>query len=260
MFLIALALQAAPVATATATELRRIPAPDAGQGVVAGRRWLYALDNNVLAKIDRKTGKQVARWEGSKARYPHMNSCILHGKQLVCAASNYPAVPMASSIEYFDAESLKPVGSRALGPGRGSLTWLDWHDGSWWACFANYGDRGGEPGRDNRWTTLVRYSPGFVEQGAWLFPASALARMAPKSSSGGEWSSDGLLYVTGHDRPELYALRVPPAGQVLEHVATITVPTEGQAIGWDPVESRVLWSIARRPGELVASRIPPLDK
>ena len=28
-----------------------------------------------------------------------------------------------------------------------ALTGLDRHDGSWWACFANYDAKGGEPGR-----------------------------------------------------------------------------------------------------------------
>jgi len=43
--------------------------------------------------------------------------------------------------------------------------------------------------------------------------------------------------VTGHDRPELYALRVPDLGGVLEHVATIAIPTDGQAIAWNPRET-----------------------
>lgn len=253
--ILALALQA----SLTATEVARVPAPDADQGVAAGPRDLYAIDNNVIARIDRQTGRVVARFEGEKARYPHINSCILKGRQLVCAASNYPAVPQASSIESFDAKTLKPVASRSLGPGRGSLTWLDWHDGSWWACFAHYGKKGGEPGKDHRWTTLVRYDAKFVEQAAWLFPESVLARMAPYSSSGGRWNRDGYLYVTGHDLPELYVLKLPPAGAVLDHVATVAVPTGGQAIDWDPVEPRLLWSIERKQGELVSSRVPQVE-
>ncbi len=247
------------VAAGTGVELRRIPAPEANQGVVADRRYLYAIDNAVIARYDRTSGARIDAWTGDRLLYKHMNSCSLNGRELVCAASNYPDVPMASSIERFDVATLKPIGSRSLGPGRGSLTWLQWHDGSWWACFANYSERGGEPGRDNRWTTLVRYSRDFVEQGAWLFPAALIAKFAPMSSSGGAWNADGLLYVTGHDLKELYALRLPKAGSILEHVATFSIPTEGQAIAWDPIEPRTLWSIARKPGEMVATRIPPVD-
>ena len=70
------------------------------------------------------------------------------------------------------------------------------------------------------------------------------------------WGDDGLLYVTGHDRPELYALRVPDLGGVLELVATIAIPTVGQAMARDPREKRLLWSIERKTNEIVASRIP----
>ncbi len=79
------------------------------------------------------------------------------------------------------------------------------------------------------------------------------------SSSGGSWGDDGLLYVTGHDRGELYALRLPEAGTVLEHVATIGLPTGGQAIAWDRSQSRVLWSLDRETKMVVASRIPVIS-
>ncbi|MCW3837532.1 hypothetical protein ACFQ1E_15920 [Sphingomonas canadensis] len=260
MLLAALILLLAPAQAEpsgpAAVEEQRIGAPEANQGVVADARYLYAIDNARIAKIDRRTGKVAARWQGDPRRYKHMNSCTLHARRLVCAASNYPDVPMASSVETFDADTLRPVSSRSLGPGRGSLTWLTWHDGSWWACFANYEGKGGEPGRDNRWTTLVRYSADFAEQGAWIFPPEVLARMAPKSASGGDWNRDGYLYVTGHDRPEMYVLKLPQAGPVLELVTTIAVPVEGQAIAWDPVDPRLLWGISRGKAEMVAARVP----
>jgi hypothetical protein len=80
--------------------------------------------------------------------------------------------------------------------------------------------------------------------------------MAPRSSSGGAWNADGLLYVTGHDAPELYALRLPRNGPRLELVAIVPTVTGGQAIDWDPKAPRTLWSIDRRTSEIVASRIP----
>lgn len=246
----------AAVVTAPAAEVRRFAAAEARQGVAAGQRHVFVIDNSRIAKFDKRTGRRVQGWQGDAALYPHINSCSIIAAKLVCAASNYPQVPMASSLETFDTEALAPIATRSLGPGRGSLTWLDWHDGSWWACFANYGDKGGEPGRDHRWTTLVRYSKDLEQQGAWLFPEELLQRMAPKSSSGGAWNRDGLLYVTGHDRPELYALRLPRAGSRLELVAIIPTPTGGQAVDWDPDEPRLLWSIDRTRLQVVASRIP----
>lgn len=243
---------------AAAVEIERMTAAEARQGVVADRKHIYAISNAEIGKYDRHTRARIARWRGDPALFRHMNSCILARRRIVCAASNYPDVPQASSIEWFDARKLTHVASRSLGPGRGSLTWLDWHDGSWWACFANYDAKGGEPGRDHRLTTLVRYTRDFHELGAWLFPQEVLTRFAPYSSSGGAWGDDGILYVTGHDRPELYALGLPAAGSTLRYIATIALPTNGQAIAWEGGARRVLWSIERKTKEVIASKVPAI--
>lgn len=257
--MIALLTAAAAALSLRASEVRRLPARDADQGVASEGRYLYAVSNRALAKIDAGSGRQVARWEGDPAHFKHMNSCTVDEGTLVCAASNYPDVPMESRIERFDARSLAHLSTWSLGHGYGSLTWAMRHDGGWWACFANYDARGGEPGRDHRFTTLVRYDRNWRELAQWRFPDAVLERMAPRSASGGVWGADGLLYVTGHDRPELYALRVPPEGGTMELAAIITLPTGGQAIAWDARTPRLLWSIERKTRELVASRIPPVE-
>lgn len=252
---------AGPSLLAPAVETRRLSAEDAHQGVAADAHYLYAISNGAIAKLDKANGRVLARWRGDPRRFIHMNSCALAGaNELVCALSNYPAVPMASSAEWFDVRTMRHLRSHSFGHGHGSLTWIDWHDDGWWACFANYDGKGGEPGRDHNWTTLVHYDRTFVERGTWLFPETVLARFAPHSASGGAWGGDGLLYVTGHDRPELYVLRVPATGSRLEHVATISIPTNGQAIAWDPSEARLLWSIERDTSEVVASRVPPVPE
>lgn len=240
----------------SAAEVRRLPAEDARQGVASGADALFAIDNRAIARIDPASGRPIARWDGDPAKFKHLNSCIVHDRALICAGSNYPDVPQESRVETFDARTLAHRTTRDIGAGLGSLTWVDWHDGAWWACFANYDGKGGAPGRDHRATLLVRYDRAWHETARWTFPDSVLERFAPRSSSGGAWGDDGLLYVTGHDRPELYALRVPKSGAVLEHVATIAIPTDGQAIGWDEKNWRLLWSIERKSREIVASRIP----
>ena len=245
-------------ASLQANEVRRIPAADADQGVASDGRYLYAIDNHAIAKLDAATGKEVARWNGDPALFPHINSCTIDRSILVCAASNFPTTPMTSMIERFDAKTLRHISTQSLGHGYGSLTWVVRHDGDWWACFANYDGRGGEPGRDHRYTILVRYDRDWQEKAQWHFPPEVLERMAPRSASGGAWGDDGLLYVTGHDRPELYVLRVPAGGDVLQRVATITLPTGGQAIDWDGSTPRLLWSIERKTRQLVASKIPPV--
>jgi hypothetical protein len=80
--------------------------------------------------------------------------------------------------------------------------------------------------------------------------------MKPYSNSGGAWGEDGLLYLTGHDAPELYVVRLPSAGSVLEHVATIAIPVAGQAVAWDRSRPRVLYGINRKSAEVVAMQIP----
>lgn len=245
-------------AAAAATELQRIVAPEAHQGVATGPGVVYAVGNNQIAAYDPESGRSLRQWEGDAERYPHINSCERVGEELVCAASNYPATPMRSEILWFDATTLAPLRQHDLLHGHGSLTWVARHDGAWWLCYANYDGKGGEPGRDHKVTTLVRLDDDFTETGTWTFPDTVLARIAPRSISGGSWGSDGLLYVTGHDREEVYALKVPADGDVLHHVGTIAISTGGQAIAWERQGERVLWSIDRASSELVASRMPPV--
>jgi outer membrane protein assembly factor BamB len=256
--MLSLPLLLAAAASLQAIEIKRIPAADAEQGVASDGRHLYAISNHAIAEIDPATGKEVRRWDGDAEQFPHINSCTIDRTILVCAASNFPGVPMTSMIERFDARTLRHISTQPLGHAYGSLTWVVPHGGDWWACFANYDGHGGEPGRDHRYTLLVRYDRDWQEKGQWHFPPEVLARMAPRSASGGAWGDDGLLYVTGHDRPELYALRVPSDGGVLQLAATITIPTDGQAIDWDRAAPRLLWSIERKTQQLVASRIPPV--
>lgn len=260
--LLALALAgAAPVVpTLAGEEVRRFKAAEARQGVAVSDRLFYAIDNSTIGAYDRRSGRRLFGWKGDPALFPHLNSCSLHGVELVCASSNYPAVPMSSSIERFDAATLRHLGSHSLGPGTGSLTWIDRHAGSWWAGFANYDGRGGEPGRDHRHTTLVRMDDEFRRTGAWLFPGSVLELFKPYSNSGGVWGKDGRLYLTGHDRAEVYVLRLPEAGSVLVHEAVIGIGTAGQAIAWDRHLPRTLWSINRATREVVVTRLPALSR
>jgi hypothetical protein len=152
----------APVTAASpaATELSRFPAPEARQGAAADARHVYVVSNSTVAKYDKATGGRVAVWNGDPKQVPHINACTRIDRRLVCANSNYPQVPQTSSVEMLDAASLRHVRSVALGPGVGSLTWVDRKDGAWWAGFANYDGRGGEPGRDHRFTTVVKFDDG----------------------------------------------------------------------------------------------------
>jgi outer membrane protein assembly factor BamB len=259
LILAGLASAAAAQPRLAAETIGRWPAPEANQGVAADGRHFYAVGNSVIAKYDRRTGRKLSEWTGDPARFPHLNSCAVIGRELVCAASNYPALPMTSSVEVFDPARMTHLRSVALGPDQpGSLTWVDRRDGAWWAAFANYDGRGGEPARDHRYTTLVKFDDQWRRLEAWSFPPEVLARFAPRSTSGGAWGADGRLYVTGHDHPEVYVLSLPKGGAVLEHLATIEAPMEGQAVAFDPSAPGVLFGIRRQAREVVAARLPPV--
>jgi hypothetical protein len=246
---------AAGAQDAVAPVTLRIPAEEARQGAASDGTFAYAIDNDRIGKYRIATGERVAQWKGDRRLYPHMNSCTVAGRNLVCAASNYPSVPQTSSVEFFDTRTLRHVRSVSLGMGPGSLTVMDRHAGKYWAVFANYDDKGGQPGRDHHYTLLVRMDDAFRQEAAWTFPSEVLDRFAPKSCSGASWDDKGRLFVSGHDRPEIYELKLPEAGSVLELVRTIPVATNGQAIDWDPKVKNRLWSITRGEAVMVASDI-----
>jgi hypothetical protein len=240
-----------------AAVLRRIPAAEARQGVATDAQYLYAISDSEIGKYDKATGQRIAGWKGDHSVFIHINSCSVMKTQLVCAMSNFPNLPMASSVEWFSTATMTHTRSHSFGPTRGSLTWIEWHNGSWYACFANYDSPRGDPTRDHTATTLVRYTADFTEKESWLFPANVLERFGHMSASGGRWGPGNLLYVTGHDLPEMYVLRLPQAGPRLEYVRTIAIPTNGQAFDWDYGHpGSVLWSIERKQAEAVESRLP----
>jgi hypothetical protein len=241
--------------TRRAETVRRY-ASNARQGVAVGPNALYAVSNSELVRYDKKTGEQRAAWTGDKARFPHINSCAVIERELVCASSNFPGTPQVSTVEVFDPQTLVHKRSIALGMGTGSITWVDRHDGAWWAMFANYDGRGGEPPRDHRYTTLVKFDDQWRRLEAWALPAAVLARIAPMSISGGGWGPDGRLYISGHDRPELYVMQLPDGGGVLDHLDTIGMEAEGQAVDWDESQPGMLYGITRRTREILAMKVP----
>ncbi len=75
------------------------------------------------------------------------------------------------------------------------------------------------------------------------------------SSSGGTLGPKGVFYTTGHDAPELYALKVPRSGHQLMLAAIVPIESEGQGIAVDRHE-RVIYSIQRTTKEVLVSVLP----
>lgn len=242
-----------------AEELGRWKVQEANQAAAVDAEHFYGIGNFALVKHRKDTGERVAEWIGLRGGpIVHFNAGYVAEGRLILAHSNFPQLPMASSIEIHDAVTLQPVASHSFGIRLGSLTWAVRRDGYWWACFANYNDSGTTPGFDQRWTHLGKFDDNWQMLESWLFPPQVIATWGRSSSSGGDWGDDGLLYVTGHDAPELYVLRLPQQGVTLEYVTTIDVPFEGQAWAWDRSAKgeRIIYGISRRFGEIISARIP----
>jgi hypothetical protein len=237
-----------PVVQLTAPTLRVYDAAEADQGVAADKGHFYAVGNTIIAKYAIASGQRGGQWEGPRnGLIRHLNSCLADAGRIWCANSNYSQTPMASSIEIFDAATLRHADSRSLGMlDEGSLTWFDRYRGGWIAAFAHYDANGGVPFKDHRFSSVVAFDAEWRRTGGWLFPASVLDRMAPYAASGGAIGPDGFLYLLGHDRPEMYVVARPLMGPTLIHVATIALEAEGQAFSWAQDGSRTVFAIDRK--------------
>ncbi len=274
---IAFALGFAPTGAAAldvwdAVVVHRFDATEAVQGVAvepdaSPGAAFFAIANSAIGKYDKRTGEKLGEWRSSEdLPLTHLNSGLVRDGKLYCAHSNFPQWPETSSVEIFDAHTLKHIESHSFGVYEGSLTWTDWRenddlpeDGAWWACFAHYSERVNNNPRalPSSYTTVVKFDREWRRIGGWVFPPSVIERFEPHSSSGGGWSPDGLLAVTGHDRPEIYLLALPHSGSILRHVATVRAPVTGQAIAWDRSIPGVLYGIDRTKRQVVVCRVEP---
>lgn len=255
--------EAPPVAQLSAETLNAWDAPEADQGVAVDEAFFYALDNTVIGKYRRDDGALVARFAAPhKGLIRHMNSCLVLRRQLWCTNSNYSQLPHGSSVETFDTETMTHSGSHSLGlTEEGSLTWFDAWNGGWIAGFAHYSGKGGVPFKDSAYSSVVTFDADWRRTGGWLIPASVIERMAPYAASGGALGPDGLLYMLGHDRPEMYVMARPVMGPTLIHVATIALDAPGQAFSFVPGTAREVLAIDRDEGvvrHIALPVLPPL--
>jgi len=223
--------------------------PDANQGVGVDEHHFYAVNNRVIGKYNKKTGALVKKWQGEKdGAISHLDSAMVMDGKIYAAHSNYPQWPMTSSVEIFEADTMAHVGTHSFGIRWGSLTWMDWHDGHWWMTFANY-DRLLGPGKTpyghKANTVMVKFTRDFRPVESWTLPKALLDKFEDMSNSGGSWGPDGYLYLTGHDPAELYRMRLPKAGSVLEVVDVIPMNIRGQGIAWDRSQHDVIYGIIR---------------
>ena len=244
--------------------IQRFQIKEARQGVGVDADAFYAVDNTVIAKYDKKTGALIAKWEGdANGSAIHLDSATVVDGKLYAAHSNYPAWPMTSSVEVWDAETMKHIESHSLGIERGSLTWLDRDaNGVWWGAFANYNrvfDKSPIAYGNKYNTQLVRFDADWRVAEAWVYPDALIDKFDDMSNSGGAWGPDGKLYITGHDNPELYVMELPTIGSELKWVGTIPAEIAGQGFAFDHSQPGVIYGIIRKKegSEVTVSRLKP---
>jgi len=246
--------------------VKQFEADNAYQAVAVGQDVFYAISNVRLTRHDKNTGRALQQWnDGSQLSSPlvHLDSGVVLDEKLYSAHSNYPGWPMTSSIEVWDITNMQHIDSHSFGVMFGSLTWMDRHNGSWWGAFANYDivQRGmTEPYGETRNTVIVQFDDSFEVLQSWSLPAEILRRMSPMSNSGGSWGSDGYLYLSGHDDPEIYVMALPGVGSELDWLATVRVPgLNGQGIAWDRwIDDNTLWAILRNTRQVLRIEMPVL--
>ncbi len=237
-------------------EVRRIAAPEANQAVAADGEFLYAIGNHAIGKYEKKSGKRVAGWECENGKpLIHLDSGIVREGVLYCAHSNYPGVPMVSSIETWDVRTMKHLGSHSFGIFAGSATWMDIRDGYRYVTFAHYKGTNDEADRDPKWTSLIQFDGDWRQREAWVYPEEVVSRLGVMSISGGVFAPDGRLYCTGHDNPEIYVLRFPEGGSVMVLEEIVPTMIHGQGIALDPLDAGVLYGIDRPKKEIIVARL-----
>ena len=227
---------------------------EARQGVAVDAKFFYAINSTGIGKYDKATGRQVMSWKDTTGMITHLDGAIAQNNEILCAHSNYPGIPMVSSIEIFRKTDLRHTGSHSFGNSYGSCTWADFYRNSWWVCFAHYDQFRKETGKGSEGTILVRFDRNWKELDTWTFPERIISEVKPMSVSGGSWGPDGRLYVTGHDSSEVYVLKIPEEGHVLEFVQACRIESEGQGIAWDRRENE-LYGIIRKNNSVVVSAL-----
>jgi hypothetical protein len=115
------------------TTVRKILAPDAIQGVAVDANYFYSINDYSITKHNKTTGKALLQWYGGEyGPIIHLDGGVVIDGILYAPHSNYAAVPITSSVEMWDTDTMEHIGSHSFGIYRGSLTWIDQDaNGTW---------------------------------------------------------------------------------------------------------------------------------
>jgi hypothetical protein len=237
------------------TTVTRFRTLEAVQGVAVNNDFFYTINSKGIGKYDKNTGRLISSFSDTTGRIIHLDGGMVLDDKLYCAHSNFPGIPMTSTIEIFSAVDLKHNGTHSFGILYGSCTWADFHNNFWWVCFANYDQFRKDINKGTENTVLVKFDRNWKEKDSWTFPSELISELKPMSASGGSWGPDGNLYVTGHDSAKVYLLQLPESGSVLELNGTMKIESHGQGIAWDRSNKNRLFGIIRKDNSVIVSEL-----
>lgn len=232
-------------------ELRRYAAPNATQAVAVDSLHFYTISNAKIIKRRKNDGAVLAEWTGP---LKHLNSGVVIDKKLYCAHTNYPDLPMASSLEIFDTETLAHIGTHSFGIYIGSFTWIDKWRGNWYLMFVHYENYAQERDKGVAYTTLIQTDTLFRRQAGWTIPMALIDTLKPTSVSGGSFTETGQLLLSPHHFEELYLFAIPSISYELTWLQTFSVPFNGQGMAIDRYDQSI-WGIHRQNREVIQIRI-----
>lgn len=237
-------------------ELVRFSAPNATQAVSADKDHIYTISNTRIIKRAKSDQSIVDSWEGDpKGPISHLNSGYIEDGIMYCASSNYPKVPMASSIEIFDLEKMQHIGNHSWGIYIGSCTWIDRVEDYWYAMFVHYENYAQEGNKGVAYTSLLQFDSSWRRISGWTLPDSLIKRLKPLSISGGIMLTDSTMLLSPHHYEELYEMQIPNMGTELIWKKTIDVPFQGQGFAVDPTLENTYWGIHRKNREVIQIQI-----
>lgn len=242
-------LAAEPV-TMTSSVVDSFEIPEINQAIGVDAEHFYAIDNTSIAKYAKASKQLVLKRDYQEIGAIHFDSAAVIDGKIYVAHSNYPVWPMTSSLEIFDAKTLDHLESHSFGIQIGSFTWVDQAaDGSWWGGFANYNrvfDKSPIAYGNKYNTQVVRFTPDWQVDAAYVIPDEVVEKFDDMSNSGGSWGPDGNLYLSGHDPAEAYVMQLPEIGSTLSWIGTVPLAIAGQGIAWDRSQPDVLYGFVRK--------------
>ena len=195
------------------------------QGVNTDGKYIYIIFSHGITKI--KNNKIIKQIFG----YQHLNSCFIINNKLYCTHNP----KYSNSIEIFDLD-LNLIQSIKIKT-KGSLTWISYNNG-WWGCLAYYGKYVNK-------TRIIKFINWKITQKYKIDP-KILNKIKPYSLSGGTWYKN-KLYLSGHDKPEIYKLN-----KLFMLDQIIKTNSYGQSFG---IYNNILYGINRQTNKVVTTNI-----